>query len=75
MYARPGAPLAKVPLGSDYKAAAVDELIDTGNATNEALAAVTGAVIDLPDEAATEQPEPTSRIVAAVDKSAANGGR
>jgi len=81
--------LAKfLPLGSDYyKAAAVDELIDTGNATNEALAAVTGAVIDLPDDAATEQPEPTSRIAAAVESAettarkaeiaarAANGGR
>ena len=50
------------------QAAAVDELLDTGNATNEALAAVTGAVIDLPDDAATEQPEPTSRIAAAVER-------
>lgn len=60
--------LAKyLPLGSDYfRAAAVDELLDSGNATNAALAAVTGTVIDLPDEAASE--EPVSRIAAAVDR-------
>lgn len=60
--------LAKyLPLGSDYfRAAGVDDLLDGGNATNEALAAVTGAVIDLPDDAAVEAP--ISRIAAAVER-------
>jgi recombination protein RecT len=59
--------LAKyLPLGDDYfRAARIDELVDDGNATNAALSAVTGAVIDIPDEGAVETPEPVSRIEAA----------